>query len=91
MVGILVERRGRCREAGLGVGLMLGQGGTANRAVQKEADDDAPKQNTKAESTENGANSDEDGSIRRTGVLHERRIFGRRHGWGRICRDGSPS
>lgn len=89
MVGILVERRGRCREAGLVVGLVLGQGGTANRAVQEEADDDAPKQDADEEGAEDGANGDEDGSIRRTRVLHEGRILGRRHGWGRICRDVS--
>lgn len=89
MIRVLVERRRRCWEAGLVVGFMLSQGSAADRAMKQEADDDAPEKNAEAKCAEDGANSDEDGSVWRAGVLHEGCIFGGRHAGSWVGRDGA--
>lgn len=87
VIRVLVEGRGRCWEASLAVGLVLGQSGAADRAMKQEADDDAPEKDAEAKCAEDGANGDEDGAVRRAGVLHEGRILGGRHGGRWVCRD----
>lgn len=87
MIRVLVEGRGRCWETSLVVGFVLGQGGAADRAMEQEADDDAPEENAEAKCAEDGTNGDEDGSVWRAGVLHEGGIFGGRHAGSWVCRD----
>lgn len=64
LIRVLVELRGRSGEAGLVVRDMLSVGSTSDGAVQEASDNAAPDEDTKTESTQDGTNGDEDGSLR---------------------------